>query len=479
MPAPSDTPGSPLHCEAGSYRDRNGRVFYAAGSVYRVLSARALGDWESLAVTRFFRDACQAGGIVATERVATADQPAALPAGDWAAVLKHGLIPFVSYPYEWSFGMLQDAALLQLELLAAALDEDFGLKDGSAYNIQWHGARPVFIDVPSFERLAAGEPWAGYRQFCQTMLFPLMLHAYKNVAFHPWLRGCLDGIEPEQCRNLMSWRDVLRRGVLTHVVLQSKLQSRYAASDRNVKAELRSAGFHKSLIEANVRGLIKTVRGLTWRQAASVWSEYATSHSYGDADQKTKQEFVSGVVRERRRKLVWDIGCNVGTYSRIAAENSDYVLAMDGDHLAVERLYQSLKAERCETILPLVANLVDASPNQGWRGAERKGLAERGRPELTLCLALIHHIVIGANVPLHEFVEWLAGLGGDLVIEFVTKDDAMVQTLLRNKRDDYSDYSREFFEQCLTQFFQIERRETISTGARTLYYAVANRRAFA
>jgi ribosomal protein L11 methylase PrmA len=465
-----------MNYEPGSYRDRNGRVFYAGGAVYRGLSPRALRDWEQLAATRFFRQACQDGRIVATEQVAAASTIEGVPSGEWAGVLKHQRIPFVSYPYEWSFGMLKDAAILQLELLAAALDEDFLLKDGSAYNLQWLGSRPVFIDVPSFERMNPGEPWVGYRQFCQTLLFPLFLQAYKNTSFHPWLRGCLEGIEPGQCKNLMSWRDVFRRGVLTHVFLHANLQTKYAATERNVKADLRSAGFGKALIQANVRGLLKTVRGLNWKQAKSVWSDYATNNTYTDTDQERKEQFVRAVVSERRRGLVWDIGCNTGNYSRIAAENSDYVVAMDSDHLAVERLYQSLKATKHESILPLVCNLADASPNLGWRGLERKSLVDRGRPDLTLCLALIHHVVIGANIPMTEFIEWLAGLGTDLVIEFVTKDDPMVKTLLRNKRDDYADYSIENFERCLGESFRIARREPISSGTRTLYHAVAKSR---
>jgi hypothetical protein len=401
------------------------------------------------------------------------DAAAGAQASGWAAVLKHERIPFVSYPYEWSFGMLKDAAQLQLELLASALEEDFVLKDGSAYNVQWCGARPVFIDVPSWERLEAGEPWVGYRQFCQTLLYPMLLQAYKNVPFHAWLRGNLDGIEPEHIHGLMSWRDLFRPGVFSHVYLHAKLQSRLASTSRSVASDLRSAGFHKALIQSNVRGLERLVQRLTWKQSQSVWSDYATSNSYTDADQSIKERFVRSVVAHKLRPLAWDLGANTGHYARIAAENSDYVVALDGDHLAVERLYQSLKRDRSDKILPLVGNVVDASPNLGWRGSERKRLVERGRPSLILALALIHHIVIGANVPLDEFVRWLATLTDELVIEFVHKNDPMVATLLRNKRDDYSDYEIGNFERVLTSSFRVAKRETLGCGTRTLYHAIA------
>src|SRR5919108_6471437 len=181
---------------------------------------------------------------------------------DAAAVLEHERIPFVSYPYEWTFAMLRDAALLQLELLRRALDEDLILKDSTPYNVQWRGARPVFVDVGSFERLREGEPWAGYRQFCTLVLYPLLLQAYKGVPFHPWLRGSLEGIEPGEMRRLLGFRDRFRRGVLSHVVLHARLEGRY--SDRDVKGELRQAGFHAELIRANARKLRKLVERLEW-----------------------------------------------------------------------------------------------------------------------------------------------------------------------------------------------------------------------
>jgi SAM-dependent methyltransferase len=392
---------------------------------------------------------------------------------EWAGILKHETVPFISYPYEWSFGMLKDAALLQLELLLAALQEEMILKDASAFNIQWRGTSPVFIDIPSFTRLAPGEPWVGYRQFCQQLLYPLFLQAYKDIPFQPWLRGAIDGIEPEHCKNLMSLRDLLRRGVFLHVHLQNKIQTTYARTESNIRRELAAAGFHKHLIETNAHRLRTLVRKLAWKRTRSVWSDYATANSYSKADHERKVAFVRDVVRTRHWNLVWDLGCNTGVFARIAAENAGYVVAMDADSLAIERLYRALKAERTTTILPLVTNIANLSPNLGWRGLERKGLVERGKPDLTLCLALIHHLVIGANLPLQEFVDWLASLGGDLVIEFVTKDDPMVQTLLRNREDLYGDYEVGYFEQCLSQAFALVQRDPLVSGTRSLYYARA------
>jgi hypothetical protein len=458
--------------EEGSYRDRNGSVFYHNDTVYRGISKKALQNWKILSQTRFFEEACRRGEVVQTRHVDGLEESLPQRSKDqWAAVLWHESIPFVSYPYEWSFSALKDAALLQLRLFLDALDEEIALKDASSFNIQWRGTLPVFIDIPSFEPWTAGEPWIGYRQFCQLFLYPLLLQAYKNVSFQPWLRGRIDGIEPEEMNNLMSWRDRLRGGVLSHVFLHSRFEKAFNNRKSGVKAQLSDSGFSKALIKANVHRLERLVDGLNWGQTKSEWSNYGKGAHYSAEDKQAKECFVRKVVSSRQWPLAWDLGCNQGLYTRILAEYADTVVAMDADHLTIDRLYRKLKEEANRRILPLVINLADPPPALGWRGRERKSLIERGRPSLTLCLALIHHIVIQANIPLADFIEWLRTLGGALVIEFVTREDQMVQRLLQNKVDDYADYDQGYFEYVLQQNFRIVQKQDLHSGTRILYFA--------
>lgn len=461
--------------EAGSYRDRHGRIFYIGDAVYRGISANALANWQSLVATEFFKRGMAKGEIVATRQVDPArDVGPPVPDKDWAAILEHERIPFISYPYEWCFEMLKDAALLQLELMRRALDEDMILKDASAYNVQWRGHKPVFIDVPSFENYRAGEPWAGYRQFCQLFLYPLMLQAYKNVAFHPWLRGNIDGLDADNMSRLMTGGSRWRRGVLTNVVLQAKLQRQHGDSKKDVKHDIKRAGFNKQLITANVNRLAKLVTRLDWSPQESQWSSYVDLGHYSDPDAQSKRDFVNKVIARRRRTLIWDLGCNVGEFSLLAAEHADQVVAMDADHLAVQRLYVRLKtrleAPSQSNVLPLVINITDPPPAMGWRGQERKSLDQRGVPDLILCLALIHHVVIGANVPMPEFIDWLAGFKSAVVMEFVAKEDPMVMQLLRNKDDIYSDYGPEQFQECVNRWFKINDRVPLGCGTRSLFY---------
>jgi SAM-dependent methyltransferase len=165
---------------------------------------------------------------------------------------------------------------------------------------------------------------------------------------------------------------------------------------------------------------------------------------------------------------VWDLGCNDGTYARVAAEHAGYVVAVDADHPTVDGLYRSLGGRT--DILPLVMSVTDPSPDLGWRGRERASLERRGRPDLVLALALVHHVAITGNVPVAEFLDWLRSLDCALVIEFPDRDDPMVQRLLSGKAEAANpDYDRATFERALGERFAIERTERL--GTRTLYEA--------
>jgi len=477
----ADAQGARAALEPGSFRDRTARVFYHDGKIFRGLNETALEEWRALSATNFFQRLSATGALVPTyERdlgslPAEARCPQAGPVSSrdqlWAGVLEHEKLPFISYPYEWSFEMLRDAALLQLDLVLAGLDEGIGLKDASAYNLQWKGPFPVFVDVASFYRRAEGEPWLGYRQFCQMFLYPLLVQAYRDVPFQPWMRGNIDGMDADVCLNLMSARDYLRGGVLTHVYLQAKAQKAYNATTRDVREDLSKAGFDKRIIKANAQGLRALIAGLRWNPKQSTWSEYLKCGHYEASEAAEKRDFVREVAATRDWNLVWDIGCNVGVFSRIVAERAKYVVAMDADALAIDKLYRALKSERALNVLPLIVNVTDPPPNLGWRNLERKRITERGRPDLVLALALIHHVVIGGNVPMAEFIQWLKDLGDDLVIEFVTRKDPMVATLLRNKDDHYSDYDEDVFERELAARFRIARRQPLGSGTRIMYHA--------
>ena len=274
--------------------------------------------------------------------------------------LEHERIPFVSYPYEWTFSMLKDAALVHLDLLLAALDAELTMKDGYAYNLAFTGSRPVFIDIGSFERVRPGEPWAGYRQFCQTMLYPLLLQAHKDVRFQPWLRGAIQGIQPQDLAKLFTGTDKMKPGVLKHVSLHGAMDQRYSKSRaQDTQKELKAAGFSTELQKATVSAIRKLVAKLEWSRSASEWNDYQRTSTYTDAEREIKAAFVAKALEGKGARLVFDLGGNDGTYSRVAAAHADYVVCADGDDLVLDGLYRSLRQEGNRQILPAYLDLSD------------------------------------------------------------------------------------------------------------------------
>ncbi len=426
--------------EPASFRDPASTVFYLDGRVLRGLSKQGAADYETLAATRFFPRAVQAGQIVGTRALPEGDLPAVDGGSSWAMVLEHDRVPVVSYPYEWTFSMLKAAAL---------------------------------IDVGSFEPARPGEPWAGYRQFCQTFLYPLLLTAHKGVRFQPWLRGAVQGITPGDMRPLFRGLDVFKPGVLKHVVLHQAMDARFSkARASDTRQELQKAGFSTELQAATVKAVRKLVAGLRWRAGESAWSDYQRTSTYTDSEKERKQAFVRRSVATAPVRLCYDLGANDGTYSRVAAEHASYVVAADGDELTVDLMFQALSKGGDQRILPITLDLCDPSPGLGWRGRERAAFFDRDRPDVVLALALIHHLAITGNVPLAELVDWWHGLGARLVVEFVDPEDPMADRLLANKPPGmHGDYRRPVFERVLEERFQVLDREELPSGTRVLYHA--------
>jgi hypothetical protein len=468
-----DASSSGLGVEPASFRDPASTVFYLDGRVLRGLSKQGAADYEALAATGFFPRALESGEIVATSSVPVEELPVRARSDAWAMVLEHERVPVISYPYEWTFSMLKAAALLHLDLLQQGLAEGQTMKDGYAYNLQFVGARPVFIDVGSFEPARQGEPWAGYRQFCQTFLYPLLLTAHKGVRFQPWLRGAVQGISPADMRGLFSGTDLARSGVFKHVALHQAMDAKFSKSRASdTREELQKAGFSTELQAATVKAIRKLVAGLRWRAGESAWSDYQRTSTYTDDEKERKQAFVRRAVAAAPVGLCFDLGANDGTYSRVAAEHAAYVVAADSDDLTVDLMFQSLAKEGSERILPVTLDLCDPSPALGWRGRERSAFFDRGRPDVVLSLALIHHLAITGNVPLAELVDWWHGMDARLVVEFVDPKDPMADRLLASKPAGmHADYRREVFERLLEERFEILDREELPAGTRVLFHA--------
>jgi len=455
-----------LSVDKGSFRDRSTRVFRHDGRIFRALSTEGLSIWTHVSSMSFMQSAMSTGDVVTTS---VSSNPAILKLTvEWAGVLEHETIPVITWPYEWSFSMLRAAALLTLRLLEQALHEDVILKDATPFNIQFVGARPVFIDTGSFVPLRPGQTWHGYRQFCQMFLYPLMLQSWKNLNFQPWLRGRLEGISPIDFSRLLSPRDLLRKGALSHVWLHGLLQARGTLKG-GIADSMKDNGFNRDMILSNVAGLKNIITGLTWQPSHSVWSDYDRTSEPVQRDAGAKEQFIRDVCQSSSWKQVWDLGCNQGRYSRIAAQYADTVVAFDSDHLIADHFFRELQREGNRTITPLVSDVADPTPSLGWRLHERTSFEQRSQPDLVFCLALIHHLVIGNNLQLPDVIDWLASLQTTIVLEFVDREDTQVKQLLANRDDVFSDYTTDVFRASVNASFTIIKEQSLPSGTRTLF----------
>lgn len=456
--------------DPGSFRDPLSRLHREGAKILRGLKSEALEDFDFTEATGFWKRVQDDGRVVGTRRH---PEPAGMEGQNWAGWLEHDPVAVMSYPYEWSFEMLKDAAILQLDLIGEGLADGVMCKDASPFNILFDGSRPVFVDVGSFERYRDGDPWYGFQQFRQLFLNPLLFQAYKDVPFQPWLKGDINGIPTPVASKVLGGLKRQWKGMWSYVLVPSVLEQKLSGTERDVKSDLRSAGFNKDLILANVEKLAKLLPHVEWKASDSVWSNYSERGHYTDDDLTRKSTFVEKVTKITRRRLVWDIGCNDGHFSRIAASNSDLVVAFDGDHLVIDTLYKVLRREARTDILPLVMDVASPAPGLGWRGRERLPFVERARPDLVLALAVIHHIAITSLVPIGEFVDFLADMGTEVVLEFPLPSDPMVKRLLRNKREGvHDDYNQDELERHVGRRFRVATREELPSGTRILYHLI-------
>ena len=459
--------------DGGSFKDPAGRVYRMARAsggerIVRGLNRSAGATVERLLDEPFFRELVAAGHAVETTLLDRGD-PGALRVAEegWCAAVEHTSVNFVTYPYEWPFSMLKDAALLQLHLLETGARKGWLLKDATPFNVQWNGTQPVFIDIASFVLWEEDDYWRGYRQFSATFLIPLLLTAHLGIPFQPPLRSCLEGIPSGEATKYFYGLRRFKRGVLSHVWFPARAENRARRSARPVRPRRRQP---KTLLFALLDSLKRLVDGLSYGPARSDWSRYAGSHSYDDADMKKKKDFVQRHLSSCRPGLTWDLGANTGAFSRLAARHSRTVVAVDSDQDAVELLYRDLRANGPRNVTPLVLDLANLSPGQGWAGCERLAFDARGRPDMVLCLALVHHMRIAANIPLPLFIGWLRSLDAAVILEYVGRDDDMFQKLLENKTEKYEDYTEKNFHEEVHRCFSIRDRLTLKGGLRELLF---------
>ena len=444
----------------------------ASGRVFRGVAHGAAEHFRAFIRSEFFRE--NAGErIVETWEVApNAVVEAGIPppeVGAWTMWAEHEALPLVTYPYEWPFEYLKQAACLTLDLLVDALGNGYTLKDASAFNVQFIDSRPIFMDVLSFVEYEEGAPFLGYKQFCEQFLAPLCLTALAGIEFNQWFRGRLDGLDLIETSRALPLSTRFRPQVLMHIHSQAWAMRKLESTPTRTRPGVNRRRIPRRNLIALASGLRHYTKSLR-RDRRTYWQKYSAHNSYDERSRASKTRIAREFVTRTAPTRLLDLGCNDGEYSKVAIDaGAGSVIGVDADGGALDLAAQQARNASWPAQF-LFWDVANPSPEQGWMREERTALEERlGHVDAVFCFALIHHIVIGRNIPLHEFVQWVCALAPRGLIEFVPKSDPMTQGLLRNREDVFERYDRKHFEQALGEHARIVHAHDLAPTTRTIF----------
>ena len=440
-----------------SYKDPSGFIFQASGKFYRQVNKIYAGHYDLL-IRSGLSSFLQGKQLLLHHEEVTEN---ILNSDDWYLTLLPEQVPFTSYPYEWCFEQLKDAALLTLQIVKFSLDKGMILKDATPYNVQFLNGRPVFIDTLSFEKYEPSLPWIAYRQFCESFLFPLLLSHYHKTSIQPFLNSYPNGIPVNITAKLLPWKSRLNPGVSLHVFLQNKLS-------KKTKNSGTATSFSKNKLFNLISHLDSIIRDLN-NTDKTEWSNYYSESISSPEYLGKKEEIITNLLQKLDGRKLLDLGANEGFFSRLAAAKNFNVIAIDKDDQCINFLYKKVKEENITNILPLCMDLMNPSAASGFANNERTSFGERIHTDAVLALALVHHLAIGYNLPLSKIAEYLYGFSHQLIIEFVPKEDEKVQLLLQNKKDIYPEYTREHFENIFRKRFTITEKVQVTGSDRIIY----------
>ncbi len=446
---------------SGSFRDPSGFVFSQDGSIYRQVNNFYKENYDQLMESGLYKKLVESGLMIPHEEV----DKAYSQTDEAYKILKPEMVSFISYPYEWSFSQLKDAALTTLQIQKIALDFDMTLKDASAFNVQFVNGKPVFIDTLSFEKYREGQFWVAYRQFCQHFLATLALIRYKDIRLHQLLRVFIDGIPLDFASSLLPFRTWLKFPLLSHIHLHANSQKHFSSKTVGTSDRKMSRLAYWGVIDS----LESVIKKMQWKPRGTEWGDYYDDTNYSSDAFDHKLTLIDDFLTKINPKTVWDLGANTGTFSRISSEKGIDTISFDIDPAAVEKNYLE-SVEKGETnILPLLIDLTNPSPGLGWEHMERLSFLERGPVDAVMALALIHHLAISNNLSLNKIAGFFNNICNSLIIEFVPQSDSQFQRLRLTRDSDFSNYTEEVFEKEFSKFFSILDSVKVQGSDRTLY----------
>jgi ribosomal protein L11 methylase PrmA len=456
-----------MEFDKGSFRDPAGKIFYHENEVFRYVDKNFNNRLNFILENDLLNILYSKGLLIKTECISTNKFNNFFNKDD-VTILKHEKIPYISYPYEWCFSQLKAAAIHHLDLHLFLLEKNATLIDASAYNIQFIGSKPVFIDVLSIKPYQEGEFWFAHKQFCENFLNPLILYAKKKIKFNNWFKGNLEGVYTEDLNNILSFFDKFSYTIFTHVYLMNKFNNKFKKQESEFKVKNKNKLSKKSFVFL-LKQLRNFILSLKPKKNISIWENYSTMNTYNKIEENNKKKIVEEFIKRNHLPKIIDLGCNDGVYSKIATNNNNnYVVGFDFDDNSIDRSFCELNSNQ-KNFLPLILDASNPSSNIGWNENERKSFKSRAKFDGLLALAFEHHLCIAKNIPLEETIKWMSSIAPKGLIEFVPKNDSTVQKMLSLKGDIFPNYSENHFFNLLSKFSKVISVNQITDTGRKIY----------
>lgn len=450
-----------------SFRDPSGYMFHDGDTLRRAINPIYFPQYQKLKESGLFKKLIDAGLLIAHEETSVSEEK---------IIITPERIPFITNPYEWSFEQYKHAALHTLKIQKYALSKGFILKDASAYNVTYHKGKPIFIDTLSFDFYEEDMPWRAYKQFITHFLGPLVLAKYHGTEIFKMLQIHIDGLPVKLIASLLPGKTKLNSTLFTNIHFLAKMESKHS---EDYKAETKVAKLSKKAQMNILDSLFGYIRKLDPNEA-SEWGDYYTKTNYETAAFVAKKNLIREWTTPLAPQKLIDIGGNDGTFARTVIDHVKHIIVTDIDVNAVEYNYRQVQKNKEENMLPFVCDVLQPAPGIGFNNTERSSLLDRLKeytPDITLALALIHHITLSGNVPFEKSADFFASFSKYLIIEFPTRADSWVESLLARKRefiDHFDFYNEANFEIGYSNYFDLEKKETV-TGTKRILYLFKNK----
>jgi hypothetical protein len=447
---------------SSSFRDPSGYIFIENGILKRVINPLYFKQYFALKDSGFYNKLFQAALLVPHTE---------LSADENAIVIRPEKIPFITYPYEWCFNQYKESALLTLRLQKYCLENGFSLKDASAYNITFHKGKAVFIDTLSIDFYVENMPWRAYKQFVAHFLGPLLLARYYGSEMLKLITNYYDGLPIKLIASLLPIRAKLNPFIYSNVHLLAKFEEKHR---EDYQGETNVSSLSKKAQLNIIRSLYAFIKKLNLKES-SEWGNYYEKTNYTDEAFTLKSGIINGWIDKLQPRTLIDVGGNDGTFVRMISSKTDQALVCDIDNNAVDHNYRTIRKNKEQHITPFVLDVLNPSAAIGINNKERFSFLHRIKdfgPDVTLALALIHHMSLSGNVPFEMSAKFFAAFSKYLIIEFPQRNDSWVTRLLEIKaefKEHFDFYNIENFEKIYSEYFEIRDKQCISVTNRVIY----------